>query len=92
MTTIKKHITQSVQENLLEKNTLNNQLITMAADPEIQRELQEIDKDFLTAELDGLETSNTPKEIRVLGLHKGSMQMHNDFDDPLPDTFWLGEE
>lgn len=28
---------------------------------------------------------------RVLGMHPGSMAMAPDFDDPLPDKFWLGE-
>ena len=27
---------------------------------------------------------------RVPGLHAGSMTMHPDFDQPLPDDFWLG--
>lgn len=29
---------------------------------------------------------------RILGLHRGLMKMSEDFDDPLPDSFWLGEE
>lgn len=28
---------------------------------------------------------------RILGMHPGSMVMAPDFDDPLPDDFWLGE-
>jgi antitoxin (DNA-binding transcriptional repressor) of toxin-antitoxin stability system len=28
---------------------------------------------------------------RIAGLHPGSMRMSDDFDDPLPDSFWLGE-
>lgn len=28
---------------------------------------------------------------RVAGLHRGAMRMHTDFNDPLPDEFWLGE-
>ncbi len=31
-------------------------------------------------------------KVRVLGLHRGAMQMSPDFDDPLPDSFWLGDE
>ena len=27
---------------------------------------------------------------RTAGLHRGAMRMHDDFDDPLPDDFWLG--
>ena len=29
---------------------------------------------------------------RILGLHPGAFQMSDDFDDPLPDSFWLGED
>lgn len=32
------------------------------------------------------------KKVRVLGLHAGSIQMIDDFDDPLPDEFWLGNQ
>ena len=28
---------------------------------------------------------------RQPGLHPGSMVMSDDFDDPLPDEFWLGQ-
>jgi antitoxin (DNA-binding transcriptional repressor) of toxin-antitoxin stability system len=33
-----------------------------------------------------------PGQRRIAGLHRGAMQMREDFNDPLPDTFWLGEE
>lgn len=29
---------------------------------------------------------------RVLGLHPGAITTTEDFDDPLPDEFWLGED
>lgn len=29
---------------------------------------------------------------RIAGLHAGAMTMSDDFDDPLPDEFWLGED
>lgn len=29
---------------------------------------------------------------RVPGLHRGDIWASDDFDDPLPDSFWLGEE
>jgi hypothetical protein len=29
---------------------------------------------------------------RILGLNRGEMKMREDFDEPLPDEFWLGEE
>jgi Protein of unknown function (DUF2281) len=35
--------------------------------------------------------SEQPKR-RVLGQHKGMGWMSDDFDQPLPDAFWLGEE
>jgi antitoxin (DNA-binding transcriptional repressor) of toxin-antitoxin stability system len=28
---------------------------------------------------------------RIAGLNRGAMQMREDFNEPLPDTFWLGE-
>ena len=33
-----------------------------------------------------------PVQRRIAGLHRGSMRMHDDFNDPLPDDFWLGNE
>ena len=33
-------------------------------------------------------TSTTP---RVADLHKGAIWISDDFDEPLPDEFWLGE-
>lgn len=42
------------------------------------------------AEIVGL---NFPqKRKRVAGLNRGKMRMSNDFDAPLPDEFWLGEQ
>jgi antitoxin (DNA-binding transcriptional repressor) of toxin-antitoxin stability system len=29
---------------------------------------------------------------RIAGLNRGAMKMHDDFNDPLPDEFSLGEE
>jgi len=29
---------------------------------------------------------------RVAGLHPGAMQMSDDFNAPLPDDFWMGNE
>lgn len=33
----------------------------------------------------------TPRGERILGLNRGEISMSEDFDDPLPDEFWLGE-
>lgn len=30
------------------------------------------------------------QQPRILGLHAGAIQMREDFDEPLPDEFWLG--
>ena len=35
--------------------------------------------------------ASAPKK-RIAGLGRGTMQMSDDFDAPLPDSFWLGEE
>jgi hypothetical protein len=46
--------------------------------------------------LDGSATSehHYPSELppRILGLNRGAMKMSDDFDEPLPDEFWLDEE
>ena len=33
-----------------------------------------------------------PKKKRIAGLNRGQIWVSDDFDDPLPDEFWLGEE
>ncbi|MBI1766615.1 MAG: hypothetical protein HYR56_34840 [Acidobacteria bacterium] len=35
-------------------------------------------------------TEPAPMQPRIPGLHAGAMQMREDFDEPLPDDFWLG--
>ena len=37
-------------------------------------------------------TPNGASNRRILGLHKGAWTVSEDFDDPLPDKFWLGEK
>jgi antitoxin (DNA-binding transcriptional repressor) of toxin-antitoxin stability system len=31
-----------------------------------------------------------PTTPRVAGLHEGAMRMHTNFNEPLPDDFWMG--
>ena len=31
------------------------------------------------------------REVGGAGLHRGKIQMTDDFDEPLPDEFWLGK-
>lgn len=33
-----------------------------------------------------------PRGKRIAGLHQGSIWTSDDFDEPLPDEFWLGED
>jgi Protein of unknown function (DUF2281) len=35
--------------------------------------------------------SAQPKKQRVFGQYQGRISMSADFDEPLPDAFWLGE-
>ena len=37
------------------------------------------------------QTGQEPLSPRVLGLHHRQGWISEDFNDPLPDTFWLGE-
>jgi hypothetical protein len=32
------------------------------------------------------------KKKRVAGLNRGTISTNEDFDEPLPDEFWLGQE
>jgi antitoxin (DNA-binding transcriptional repressor) of toxin-antitoxin stability system len=34
----------------------------------------------------------SPATPRIAGLHSGAIQVSDDFDDPLPDDFWLGNK
>ncbi|MFM6456673.1 MAG: hypothetical protein ACKPH7_33215 [Planktothrix sp.] len=36
--------------------------------------------------------SNSSSLPRIPGLHQGEIWISDDFNDPLPDTFWLGED
>jgi hypothetical protein len=36
-------------------------------------------------------TPAQPNQQRVLGLNQGEIWMSEDFNDPLPDEFWIGE-
>lgn len=45
----------SIKSNISKQTTFKSQLIAMAEDPEIQTELQKIDREFGVTETDGLE-------------------------------------
>ncbi len=68
----------------------------------IVRELEKIPEPMqlsVLAFIHSLDVSATtenhqPSELppRTLGLNRGAMKMSDDFDEPLPDEFWIGEE
>jgi hypothetical protein len=37
-------------------------------------------------------SSNSSLTPRIPGLHQGQIWISEDFNDPLPDEFWLGED
>ena len=43
-----------------------------------------------SARLDDL--APRPAGERIAGLGKGTVELSPDFDDPLPDSFWMGDE
>ena len=46
----------------------------------------------LKAELDKIAIESRPQGKRIAGLGEGTFEIPDDFDEPLPDEFWLGEE
>ncbi len=67
-------------------------LALMSPDTEIMLTQNEIP----LARLSLLEKNSQNETVKNIipkpGLHPGSMIMSDDFDDPLPDEFWLGED
>ncbi|MCF3609787.1 hypothetical protein L2E81_25570 [Planktothrix agardhii 1033] len=45
-----------------------------------------------SAKEDNTLVSNLSNSPRTPGLHQGEIWMSDDFNDPLPDEFWLGED
>jgi hypothetical protein len=45
-----------------------------------------------SAKEDNTLVSNLSHAPRTPGLHQGEIWMSDDFNDPLPDEFWLGED
>ncbi len=71
------------------------------ANESIIRELEKIPEPMqlsVLAFIQSLDGSATPDRYlsasspRILGLNRGAMKMSDDFDELLPDEFWLGEE
>jgi hypothetical protein len=49
------YVAQQLRKNLGAQSNLENELALMAADPDIQRELREINEEFASMEADGLD-------------------------------------
>lgn len=49
------YVAQRLRKNLGAQSDLENELVLMAADPDIQRELREINEEFASMEADGLD-------------------------------------
>ncbi|NMF82626.1 DUF2281 domain-containing protein [Nodosilinea sp. P-1105] len=59
-----------------------------ALSPECQQEVLDF-ADFLAQKSGKVVIRDVPKQ-RTLGLHEGKGWLSDDFNDPLPDDFWLG--
>jgi hypothetical protein len=74
--------------------------VTLSLNPEQERRLHDaaltrgLDDELLLNEIvrKALDGYAVRPAKRVLGLHAGNYSISADFDDPLPDSFWLGEE
>lgn len=64
-------------------------------------ELEAASEPLLLKVLDFIQTAKTPEDhfessssssLRVADLHQGQVWISEDFNDPLPDDFWLGED
>ena len=51
----------------------------------------EDDSDFSEQPQESLESAETAQELRKFGQFSGLIQIADDFDEPLPDAVWLGE-
>ena len=59
---------------------------------QLPADLQKEVYDFATFLLEKQRQQPDTKEPRIMDLHKGQVWMSDDFDEPLPDEFWLGED
>lgn len=50
------------------------------------------DGQTVQVQVEPAESSPAPRQPFVFGLHQGQVWMSDDFDAPLPDSFWLGED
>jgi hypothetical protein len=81
----------------LAKPTGGNRI--MSTIDKIVRELENIPEPMQLSVLEFVRSLHVPSSAndpklppRILGLNRGAMKIRADFDEPLPDEFWLGEE
>jgi hypothetical protein len=76
--------------NLQEKPTSVEELLSLLDEDE-NTELLLIKDDRLVARLSSVKSAPSSPKPRIPGLHAGTTWVSDDFDEPLPDEFWLGE-
>lgn len=59
--------------------------------PELQQEVFDF-ASYLAEKKAGTKAPEALHKERVPGLHKGQLTMRGDFNEPLSDDFWLGQE
>jgi antitoxin (DNA-binding transcriptional repressor) of toxin-antitoxin stability system len=75
------------QIDVQEKQTTVEELLALVQDGE---EIILMRGDTPVARL--LPVEANPKKERILGMHPDSIWISDDFNDPLPDEFWFGED
>jgi hypothetical protein len=55
--------------------------------PSLQKQVYDFASDLIAQE-----KLVATKKPRIMDLHKGQVWMSEDFDEPLPDEFWLGDD
>ncbi|NJL63946.1 MAG: DUF2281 domain-containing protein [Methylacidiphilales bacterium] len=58
--------------------------------PEQQQQVLDF-VEFLAQKYNQLQETQEISQKRIPDLNKGQISMSNDFDEPLPDEFWLGK-
>jgi mRNA-degrading endonuclease RelE of RelBE toxin-antitoxin system len=59
--------------------------------PEQRQQVFDLIEDLSQERNSAEQPPELPKKQRVFGQYAGKIWMSDDFDDPLPDSFWLGE-
>lgn len=64
------------------------------ADPKLKKLLSQVaeGKEVVFKEGDQLVARLVPAGKRIAGLHQGSVKISKDFNAPLPDDFWTGQQ